>query len=156
MLSPTLRQLPSSVCTVSQRSFFDLFIYSFIFGCTGSLLLHRHFSSCGEQGLLSSCGARAPHWRGFSCCRAWTPDHGLHWLWCRGLVALEHVEFSRTRAWTHVPCISRWILNHWTTREVPPESLESIYLPPSSLHMSIRTIKVLVTCCSSNPITFSI
>ena len=55
-------------------------------------------SSCDERGLLSSCGARAPHWRGFSCCRAWTPDHGLHWLWCRGLVALEHVEFSRTRA----------------------------------------------------------
>ena len=21
--------------------------------------------------------------------------------------------------WTHVPCIGRWVLNHWTTREVP-------------------------------------
>ena len=26
---------------------------------------------------------------------------------------------SLTRDWTHVPCIGRWILNHWTTREVP-------------------------------------
>ena len=24
-----------------------------------------------------------------------------------------------SRDWTHVPCIVRWILNHWTTREVP-------------------------------------
>ena len=26
---------------------------------------------------------------------------------------------SLTRDWTHVPCIARQILNHWTTREVP-------------------------------------
>ena len=25
---------------------------------------------------------------------------------------------SLTRGWTCVPCIARWILNHWTTREV--------------------------------------
>ena len=29
-----------------------LIIYLFIFGCVGSSLLHRAFSSCGEQGLL--------------------------------------------------------------------------------------------------------
>ena len=28
-------------------------------------------SSCSEQGLLSSCGARTSHRRGFSGCRAW-------------------------------------------------------------------------------------
>ena len=27
---------------------------------------------------------------------------------------------SWTRDWAHVPCIGRQILNHWTTREVPP------------------------------------
>ena len=26
---------------------------------------------------------------------------------------------SPTRGWTHDPCIGRWSLNHWTTREVP-------------------------------------
>ena len=31
---------------------------------------------------------------------------------CRNLSSL-------TRGWTHIPCIGRWILNHWTTREVP-------------------------------------
>ena len=31
------------------------FIYLFVYGCDGSSLLHRLFSSCGKQGLLSSC-----------------------------------------------------------------------------------------------------
>ena len=39
-------------------------------------------------------------------------------LWRMGLVAPWHVESSRTRARTHVPCIGRWILNHCVTREV--------------------------------------
>ena len=34
------------------------------------------------------------------------------------LVAPKHVESSRTRDRTCVPCISRWILNHWPTRQV--------------------------------------
>ena len=38
--------------------------------------------------------------------------------WHTGLVAPRPVGFSRTRARTHVPCIGRQILNHWTTREV--------------------------------------
>ena len=43
-----------------------------------------------------------------------------HWLrasWCPGLAALRHVESSRTRDRTHVPCIARWILNHRTTEK---------------------------------------
>ena len=36
--------------------------------------------------------------------------HGLGCSW--------HVGSSQTRDWTHVPCIGRWILNPWTTREV--------------------------------------
>ena len=39
-----------------------------LFGCAGSSLLHTAFSSCGEQGRLSSCGARASHCGGFSLC----------------------------------------------------------------------------------------
>ena len=46
-------------------------IILFIFGCAKSLLLLGLFSVCGKQGLLSSCGARASHRSGFSCCRAW-------------------------------------------------------------------------------------
>ena len=41
-------------------------------GCAGSSLLHRLFSSCREQSLLSSCSAWASHWGDF-CCGARTP-----------------------------------------------------------------------------------
>ena len=51
------------------------FIYLFILGCAGSLLLRRHFSSCGERGLLSSCSAQASHCGGFSCRRAQALGH---------------------------------------------------------------------------------
>ena len=34
----------------------------FNFGCTGSSMLRRLFSSCSQRLLLSSCGARASHW----------------------------------------------------------------------------------------------
>ena len=38
-------------------------------------------------------------------------------LWRMGLVAPRNVGSSRTRAWTHVPCIGRRILNCCATRE---------------------------------------
>ena len=40
-------------------------------------------------------------------------------MWCMGIAAPWHVESSQTRDQTQVPCVGRWILNHWTTREVP-------------------------------------
>ena len=40
-----------------------------------------------------------------------------------GLVAPQHVGSSQTRDQTHVPCIGRSVLSHWTTREGPPRSL---------------------------------
>ena len=30
----------------------------------------------------------------------------------------QHVDSLQTRDRTYVPCIGRWILNHWTIREV--------------------------------------
>ena len=59
----------------SSNEFLKFKFYFFIFGCAGSSLLHRLFSSSGEWGLLSSCGALASHCGGFSCCRAWTLGH---------------------------------------------------------------------------------
>ena len=41
--------------------FFFLIAHLFIFGCAGSSLLHWLFSSCGEPGLLCSCGPWASH-----------------------------------------------------------------------------------------------
>ena len=58
---------------------------------------------------------------GFSSCGS-----GTQWLWHTDLVALPYVESSQTRDQTHVLCIGRWILNHWTTREVPGWIFNSI------------------------------
>ena len=44
----------------------------------------RSFSSCNEQGLLSSCSEGASHWGDFSCCGAWV---------------LEHASFSSCSTW---------------------------------------------------------
>ena len=39
-----------------KTTLFRFFIILFIFGCAGSLLLHRLFSSFSKWRLLSSCG----------------------------------------------------------------------------------------------------
>ena len=44
----------------------------------------RAFSSCSEQGRLSSCSVQASHCSGFSCCRAWA-------LECNGLQQLQYM-----------------------------------------------------------------
>ena len=77
-----------------QESSLGLFIYLFTFGCTGSLMLFAWaFSSSGEWGLLSTCGAWASHCSGFSCCEA---------------QVLGHSGFSRcsSQALEHRPCSS--------------------------------------------------
>ena len=56
-------------CSVSYMFGFILF-YFCIFGWAGWV-----FSSCGEQGLLCSWGARVSHCGGFSYCRAWALGH---------------------------------------------------------------------------------
>ena len=87
----------------------------------------KAFSGYSKWGLLSNGSARASHCAGFSCCRAWAlgclgfSKWGV-WdqqLWCTSLVATWHVKSSQTRDQTCVPCIGRWLLNHWTTTEVP-------------------------------------
>ena len=49
---------------------FFFWIYLFIFVRAGFELRAGASSSCGEQKLLSSCGARLSHCGAFSCCRA--------------------------------------------------------------------------------------
>ena len=80
----------------------------------------RTFSSCRVRW-LSSCGTWVSHWGDF-CCAAQALGGWAHWLWHAGLVASQHEETFWTRNWTHVPCIGRQILIHWTTREVPRET----------------------------------
>ena len=86
------------------------------FGCAG-LRCYVGFLSLRRRGPLSSCGAQAPR-GGLSCCRVQALGPRAQWLWRTGFVAPWHVGSSQTRDRTHVPCLGRWILNHWTTREV--------------------------------------
>ena len=53
-----------------------LFIYVFL-AALGLCCCARAFSSCGEQGLLFSCGVRASHCGVLSCCRAQALEHRL-------------------------------------------------------------------------------
>ena len=49
---------------------------------------------------------------------------------------MGHVEFFQARDPTLVPCLTRWILNHWTTREVPPsEFFFNVHLVKDHLHL---------------------
>ena len=49
------------------RFLFHIFLFNYLFGCDGSSLLCGLFSNCGEREPLSSCGAWASDYRGFSC-----------------------------------------------------------------------------------------
>ena len=61
-----------------------------------------------------------------------------------GLVAPRHVGTSRTRAWTCVPCIGRWILNHCATREALICSLVYYFI-----NLLKRNIKVDLICAEN-------
>ena len=52
--------------------------------------------------------------------------HRLQHLWCTSLVAPGLVPSSQTRGRTHVPCTSRRIPIHWTTKEAQIASVVAI------------------------------
>ena len=80
----------------------------------------RAFSSCGGQGLLPSCGAWAYPCGVLARRGARALGFQAQQLWHTGLVAPWHVISSWTKDRICIPCIGRQILNHWTSREVPP------------------------------------
>ena len=72
------------------------------------------------------------------CCRAWALGVQAQELWLTGLAVPRHTVSSRTRDQTHVPCIGKRILNHWTTREAHSSILAWEEIPwtedPDRLH----------------------
>ena len=85
-----------SISLISPFSFFfNLFLFLFIFGCVGSLLLHTCFLQLQRAGATLCCGAWASNCGGFSCCRAralgtWASVVVAHGLSSCGSQALEH------------------------------------------------------------------
>ena len=62
-----------------------------------------------------------------------------------GLIALRHVGSSPNRDGTCVPCISRWILNHWTTRK--SIHLQYICLSKSAAAAAAKLLQSCPTLC---------
>ena len=108
------------------------FFLNFIFGCIGSSLPCRLFSSCHEPGdtfLLwymgfSCCGTQSLGHVGFSSCSSWAPKLQFlcsraeaQQLWHTGLVTPQQVGASRMRNATCVSCTVSWSLYSWVIRE---------------------------------------
>ena len=84
------------------------------------VLLCPGFFQLWQAGATLYCVVRGFYCRGFPCCRARATVHGIQQSWATGLAAPWYMGSSRTRDQTYDPCIGRWILNPWTTREVTP------------------------------------
>ena len=54
-------------------------------------------------------------------------------FWPRGMWDLN----SLTRDWTQIPCVGRWSVNHWTTREVPSLFLYFLFFLIKREHITI-------------------
>ena len=126
----------------------------FIFGSAGYSLLHMDFLQLWQaRAILLYCSTWTSPCDGFSCCRAWA----LHVLQARrlqqsqhtGLFALWHVGSFRTRDWTPVPCIGRWIRNHRTTRETQFVITFSFLIWTfNTVTVSLRLRQLLLTNCN--------
>ena len=53
---------------------------------------------------------------------------------------------SPTRDWTRTPCIGGWILNHWTTKEVPCENSGAVGTLPMLAHPTLEVACRLLPC----------
>ena len=116
---------------------FKTYLFIYIFACTGSSLSPTSFLWLRQMGATLPRGAWASHCSGLSCRRAqalgctgfsacgtwarwlWLPGfraQAQH-LWHTGLAAPWHVGSSQIRDPTGVTCITKQILNHWTTRK---------------------------------------
>ena len=92
--------------------FVCLFVYSFTYLYLASLVFVAvcELSLVAVLWILTAMASVAAEHRSRAC--------GLRELWRSGLAAPRHVESFWTSNGTHVLSIGRWILNHWTTREV--------------------------------------
>ena len=112
---------------------FHMFLRFISVGCIKNSFLFENLINCffplhwvfGAAHGLSLAAVRQ------GCSSLWCAVSSLRWLlllrssssrvqvqqlWCTGLAAPWSERSSQTRDWTCVPCIGRWILNHWTNR----------------------------------------
>ena len=116
--------LPStdSVFSSLPYSSFVCFVLIFIYFWLLQVLVVAHgILCCGPRA--SNCGTRVPERVGSVVAAHRLSSYGTRAQLACGIQALS----SLTRDRTQVPCIGRWILNHWTTREVPSALFFSLF-----------------------------
>ena len=106
-------------------SFWLCWVFVAAWGLSPAVESGDYSSCCGRPSRSSGflCGAWALGEAGFSSCGWWVQQ-----LWHLGLVALVWDLSSQIRGGACVPCIGRWVLNHWTTREVPVSAFDSSFV----------------------------
>ena len=102
-------------------------MYSFIFGCAGSSLLFRLFSSCGEQ---------ASYCVDFSHCRAGALGHADLVVVAHGLAAPRHFGLSWIRDRTMCPALACRFFTTESPRKLKNEILNSHPLPFCQLYLN--------------------
>ena len=100
-------------------------LYCVLFATKPKKMLRLHFFSFLDHFLKFLYYLRL-HWVLLATCRLSpvTARGLLSWAWAQQMRSTDsaspgHVGSARTRDRTCVPCIARWIFNHWATREVP-------------------------------------
>ena len=91
--------------------FTDFYLKIFIWLCCVLVAAHRISSFCHAGSFVVVCK--------LSVCIKWALECSVAAA-CVSLTTLFHLDLSSLiRDQTHVPCIERWIINYWTTKEVP-------------------------------------
>ena len=108
-------------CAVCSCFFFFKLIFIYFWPCWVFVVAHGLFVAeyglslvavRGDDSLVASCGILVAV--------ASLVAERAQWLWHRCLVAPRHVRFSFLDQESNLcPCTVRWILNHWTTEDVP-------------------------------------
>ena len=73
---------------------------------------------------------------GFSRCSSQALKHRLRG---GGAQPPWHMESSQTCDRTYVPCLGRWILNHWTTRDAPHPLTIDVSVADSGLFLRSKS-----------------
>ena len=97
---------------------FNLIILKYFWLCW-VLVAVSGLSLVAVSGGYLCCVTQDSHCRGFSYCGLWALG-GCRLLSCStGLGGLRASGIFLDQGSNLVPCIGRWVLNHWTTRGVP-------------------------------------
>ena len=147
-------------------SAFACLYFTFFLAALGRHCCRWTSSSCSEWGLLLITAHRLLTGVASLGAEHRLQARGPQQLQHTGLLAPWHVGSSWPRDQTRVPCSGRWILNHWTTRDVPisplflndfflgcqffPQHFEDVILLSSTTHIFFGKVHFNLIIASLN------